>query len=424
MPERSVAIQLELPADPDRPLPGSSVSELQLDRAQHKPLVASRAFPEYGLTELASDMPGRVRLRRRPDSRFADGELVAVDELVSALIRGFETQPNLCDLFGLRVLSGREVGGDAWIELECSARVDLVQQLLSGPAFRVRRARVNATNQTGPFGIASTVPLRLTGSKVELRLPAVHDAARIVDDFNRGALDLTCPTCFELSEREKAHPAWRSCEPDLDAYLLINPQLAPRLADPTARAWLQQEIASPGFIENPAVVPMPSPEFARALRPRAGTCHGLDLRLVYSEYWPNREIAKAVASAIMRLGAKRVELAAVPLETLSNEVVEGRAGAALQLRLGMFGRERSMALRCAVLAMRLTTADQKARLKASMVPWLLNGAPPEDSSLALLLHALVPVLPVCRFRSGFLARSGFEGARLVNDNYFALEQIA
>src|SRR5690606_8000220 len=108
---RSVDVQLELPADVLRSAVGATVSELQLDRALYKPLVASQGFPEYGLTEWTVPGPGRVLLRRRPDALFADGEPVTAPELAGALTQGLRAQ-GLSGLLRLALLDIKDRGAE------------------------------------------------------------------------------------------------------------------------------------------------------------------------------------------------------------------------------------------------------------------------------------------------------------------------
>jgi hypothetical protein len=232
--------------------------------------------------------------------------------------------------------------------------------VLSSPDFDVLEA---------PTRLRRT-PASLASERVEVSLHVQPCPERAQRALERGAVDLTCPTAFDLAVRLAGHERYRPVELDLHLVLVA---LAEELAPVRHRRWLSQTVAAE-LAGHPVLRPVPMA--GEAGPPRLDR----PLTLAYGSYWPNERAVEALARLL-------------PLEPVPQSLDTLRQASDVDLVL-------------------MLAVGEAADPRASWAWWLARRAPHRPDLLQAVLRGdldptgLEESLPVARlatFRSGYVA---------------------
>ncbi|GGU19473.1 ABC transporter substrate-binding protein [Streptomyces coeruleorubidus] len=329
-------------------------SGLQLAALTTRPLVAPGATgPEpRGARSVDSSADGRRHdFAVRPGARWADGSPVTATDYARALDRA--TASATVTGYWLRHVEQVSGRGD-------HLRVRLAQPdfgfplLTSLPALAPYRGR---TDGVGRYRIVRTAPRTIVldrtphtpGGAPRVVLRRVKSPERNLEGFAAGRLHVTSDTAFPLHRVAEftGHPSLRVRQPGIIVALCFEGDLLRPEAEQD-RHTIRDKLAAPG---TGALLPapllpqhgfLPVRDFDRAFRdaarrtaptpaPMRRALAGPRYRLAYDTYYPNRELARAVAQMLAQ--------ADIPVELVPDRY-EHRSHAA-DLRLNLFRGLRS-----------------------------------------------------------------------------------
>ena len=388
-----------------------------IERALNKPLLPSWEGSDYSIARVIDNpVDQTLVLEVREDALWPNGRRVTAEQVRRSLGQALERDSDFALLWGAR---------DSAVSCDSNTRVlvrfevsnEITERWLASPAFAPRQLAHHADSRgTGCFRRSGD---RLVSRDCELILEVERSEHAAVEAFVQGRISITCPTAFDLAARMSGSADFRPCEPDVHAVAIINPERAPTLWTDESRAFLS-ECAHDAPLPASVLLREELPHWAT---PRSPGQTGA-VSVLFGDYWPNRQIAERLKQALQRAGAPNVQLEAVGLDELADRLRRLDFDIILRLEVGLIGPRRSLAMWLAGVQASLggeDVSDLVSLFRSAM-------AAPGDTGLgdqlcATLLRAL-PVLPLYRFRSGYLATSDIPRAPLVNGCHYPAEMIA
>jgi len=367
-PSRSGSLRIHLEPVGGIGAPLAEVGQLQRARHRSRPLLTGCGSFEHGLA-VAEPGPDGVRLRCRNAATAHQAAVLARRALgaLAPLRELLDDQP-----------ADRVLVDGASVQIASAFAPYLVHRLLasakalpSGPAAATAADKVEFVEYDGPDAIA---------------------------EFDRGGLQATAPTSFEIAQARAADPCFRPYELDVFALLLVDPRRPDRHAIVRGRRLLRQRLAAEPELSGPCAVMADDTEAAPDRAPRAAA--GGEAELLYADFWPNAAIARALGTALAELGT-RVRPRPAALDELRSRTAAGSFDLALVLSSGYAGPHLSMPLTLTRAA--LVGGVRDARLREAFTAAL---AGPEDGpgwhALTGCALRVAPAIPLCRMRGGSL----------------------
>jgi hypothetical protein len=386
-------VQLELPASAPELERYRDVSDLQVLRATQLPLVRTSVEGAALATLLPGTSKNEHLLRLRAEARWTDGTAMSVADVRAGLRAGLRRFADHAALGSVELLPG-----DGPVVLHSTLPAVALARFLGQAAFTPRRVSTPGASLCGHF-LPDTDALRFLHARSAraVSFEVETDAARAVRRFERGDLDVTCPTSFEVAADAARSPHFVAAQCDVQAALLFNPRTTAWFGSSEGRAALGRRLSE--------LVPPSQLIIDARLRGLAITeperCTASELELVYTDFWPNRELMRAVSTGLRAFGAGPLRQRCVPLLSLKPLLARQQFDVALVVFPGMFGAELSGWGRVAAAGLALH-AEARGAI-ASAFAQLSSDAASADRQVDLLLQS-APLLPLGRFNSGYLSR--------------------
>ncbi len=350
------------------------VGRLQRARRRSRPLLTGCGSYRHGLATFQTDPDGlRLRSRDAEDARHA------------AVLAGRA----LASLAPLRGLLDDRPGDRVSVE-GCHVRIETAL-----PPYLVRRLldsvkALPAEHDTGPAD-----PEPDTVEFVECTAPDAIAA------FERGELQATAPTSFEIVRDCRSDSRFRPYQLDLFALLLIGPGLPGRRALVQGRRTLRDRLAAEPTLAGLLAVAEDASE------PAGQALVGGAAELLYADFWPNATIVRSLCAGLGSLG-RTARPSRVSLGELHARTSAGAFDLALVLANGYAGPRLSIPITLARSA--ALSYPAPTRSAAALVPLreaLADAlAGPEDGPAwhAVTAAALqqVPAVPLGRLHGGSL----------------------
>ena len=382
--------------------------QTQMLRAVYRPVLDSEG-DRYALASAETDDES-LGLRLREDARWHDGTRVTAADLKDAILAGLDRSPGLAGLLGIRGDAVQEEGPHrlrVW-----SRAAPLVADVLTDLRFTPWKRGYTGAFEAGADGVYR--PRSGRGRS----LCAVHleSTRAAIAAFDRGLVAATCPAMFELAQHADSRRT-KDCVTNMVAKLIVNPRLDPVLASAPFRAALSRGLAVPDAARDTLVVERACTGPVREVpQPAART-----LRVVYGGYWPNQFVASAVASVLAELGVRHMILISATLPELTNRLRSHEFDLAIAIDVGTWGRHSQLLRGAASIHHRASKAARSAMEHATRE--LARGSAQAEELLSRMVFDVLPLVPLFRFRSVYLAADAL-GGRLANDNYLRLEKLA
>jgi hypothetical protein len=348
------------------------VGQLQRARHRHRPLLTSCGNHRHGLA-VADPGPGGLRLHCRDTQDAQHAAMLAR--------RALATLGPLRDLLGA---CPEQVTVDgSGVRIQSAFPPYLLHRLLDSV-----KAMPDGTGTAGPDAI----------DFVEYPAP---DA---VAAFERGDLQATAPTSFEIARDCSTDPRFRRYELDVFALLLIGPRRPDRRAVVRGRRLLRDRLAAePELAGQLTVTGIDQPaDQSSGQVPGPAEPTGGEAELLYADFWPNASIARALCAALAELGTP-ARPRAVGLDEAHTRTSTGAFELALVLANGYAGPRLSMPLTLARSAALTQPPAALGGLRDALADAITG---PEDGPAwpavtAAALHR-VPAVPLGSLRGGSL----------------------
>lgn len=416
----STSIHLERPVFEVDPEECRELSAVQVARGLYLPVLASPVSPDYGICEIDYCDTRNLLLTVKDNIAWSNSDAITAAEVKLGMIRGFRSDPALAALLGINNNSFKILDKNHLMLNSSKNHVRLIIKALEDLRFAPSKIAGGTRCFTGPFTVSED-PVRaiyaLNGRCVSIYVE--EDADRTIAAFDAGIIDTTSPTAFEVAVRAHAHPAFQSCVTNIHAFIFSNPDRVGVCSSAVHRARLSQSMRYPPVLESILIPARYEADMHICKTDREKT-----YSILFSDYYPNFDIAKSFAQASNETGIAKIIPKAVPLHCLVDRFKKNDYDFILILMSGIFEREHSSAIFLSTIA--------KLGLDPKYHPLIHEyfdntfhkiNASSYISELNNKILEMIPVIPVGNFVSGYLSRAEGAFKNLVNHSIFPIEML-
>ena len=387
----------------------------QINRGLFRPILEDSG---YALCDVIDRDPANraLTLEMRP-SLACDFD---AHDLGVHLTRLLETESAFSQLFGL-VASSIRITSATTLHLSLDTDTRLFEAALKRDRFAPRHDRHGKPAYTGAYLPVSRRVLEAS-TGVQVRFRVIASAEHAVSLFEREEIALSCPTAFDLAAQHSVHPLFRACETSVYAMVLFNPERTGVLSDSAWRTSICRTVAAEPFPWGGIKWFESYPPLRHGHRP--GDAVGDRTSITFGRYWPNRMLAQRLSAALGEHGVKTVALRAMSLARLGAALADLDFDVLLWIIVSLVPGEEGVLLWMAEMAIHLAADEDKATVVRLFRVHQETRTDETRNDLREALLQLLPFMPLCGFRSGYLARPWVPVRPIVDGTVYPIETLA